>query len=124
PLEGTIAAKGQGHAFVALVREQFASSPVFALGQPAGDTSIPERSSESDLLFFTVNDKNGTEQVMLPVFTRAEIMRDALLHNPDWQGQSILQIDGGALLGNVAPGVIIVINPWSPLEFQLPARGS
>ena len=57
---------------------------------------------------------------MLPVFTQPEIMRAALARNPDWQSLTVLQVQGEALLAHVHPDVIIVINPWSRLEYQLP----
>ena len=57
---------------------------------------------------------------MLPVFTQPEIMREALARNPDWQTLSVLQVQGRALMEHVHPNVIIVINPWSRLEYQLP----
>ena len=79
-----------------------------------------QQGSESDLLHFTIHDAQGAERVMLPVFTQPEIMRAALARNPDWQTLSVLQVQGQALLENVHPDVIVVINPWSRLEFQLP----
>ena len=63
---------------------------------------------------------------MLPVFTRPVVMREALARNPDWESLSVLQVQGGALLERIDAGVIIVTNPWSRLEYQLPpaARGA
>jgi hypothetical protein len=121
PLEVLIALRGdQGD--VEKVKDQFTKTDVYALGEPAGDTSVPGTGTESDLLHFTIDDEDGGEKVMLPVFTRPDVMREALIRNPDWQSLSVLQINGKALLENVDPEVSIVINPWSRLEFQLPSR--
>ena len=122
PLEVVIALRGDKDDAVASVRDQFAKTDIYALGQPAGDTSVPGQGTESDLLHFTIDDAAGVERVMLPVFTRPDIMKEALLRNPEWQTLSVLQIGGSALLENVDDDVTIVINPWSRLEFQIPAR--
>ena len=120
PLEVVIALRGEKDDAVTSVRDQFSKTDIYALGQPAGDTSVPGQGTESDLLHFTIDADDGTEKVMLPVFTRPDIMREALLRNPDWQTLSVLQINGQALLDNVDSDVTIVINPWSKLEFQIP----
>jgi hypothetical protein len=120
PLEVVIALRGDKDDAIPSVRDQFAKTEIYALGQPAGDTSVPGQGTESDLLHFTIDDEDGTEKVLLPVFTRPDIMREALLRNPDWQTLSVLQINGQALLENVDADVTIVINPWSRLEFQIP----
>lgn len=122
PLEVVIALKGDKPEAVTAVKDQFGKTEVYCLGQPAGDLSVPGQGSESDLLHFTVDDAKGVERVMLPVFTRPDIMKEALLRNPDWQTLSVLQVNGRALLDNVDDDVIIVINPWSRLEFQLPPK--
>lgn len=122
PLEVVIALKGDKPEAVTAVKDQFGKTDVYCLGQPAGDLSVPGQGSESDLLHFTVDDAKGVERVMLPVFTRPDIMKEALLRNPDWQTLSVLQVNGRALLDNVDDDVIIVINPWSRLEFQLPPK--
>jgi hypothetical protein len=44
-----------------------------------------------------------------PVFTNPAAIREALIHNPEWQRLSLLQINSGALLDNV--DVTVVINP-------------
>ena len=120
PLEVAIALKGDSPDAVESVRGELAKSEVFCLGQPAGHMATSQQGSESDLLHFTIHDAQGVERVMLPVFTQPEIMRAALARNPDWQTLSVLQVQGQALLDNVHPEVIVVINPWSRLEFQLP----
>jgi len=93
--------------------------PVYVLGQPAGEV-VGRHGSESDLLHFTIDDAQGVDRVMLPAFTNPAIMKAALLRNPEWQTLSVLQIDGRALWENIDKNVILVINPWSRLEFQLP----
>jgi len=104
------------------VREAVRSADIYALGQPAGDTSVPDQGTESNLLFYTIDDDTGAEVVMLPIFTNPAAMREALIRNSEWQTQSILQINGGALLDNAADDVTIVINPWTDLEYQLPPQ--
>ena len=128
PLLGTVAP--QLEAVVALSNEAadapadvlgaLRQSTVLGLGQPAGDTSNPGQGTEADLLHFSIDDSEGVEQVMLPVFTSPAILRPALLRNPEWQALSVLEIDGGDLWTNIDEDVILVINPWSRLEFQLP----
>ena len=103
------------------VREGVGSANVYALGQPAGDTSVPGHGTASDLLHFTIDDA-GAEIVVLPVFTNPTAMREALIRNPEWQTHSVLQINGGALLDNIDDDVTVVINPWTDLEYQLPPR--
>ena len=122
PLEVAIALKSDRPEGVDAIREALGGSDVLCLGQPAGQMATAQQGSESDLLHFTVDDSDGTERVMLPVFTSTEIMREALARNPDWQTLSILQVQGGALLDHVGSDVIVVINPWSRLEYQLPPR--
>lgn len=122
PLEVVIALRGDKPDAVSAVKDQFGKTDVYALGQPAGDTSVPGHGTESDLLHFAIDDPNGVERVMLPVFTRPDIMREALMRNPEWQQLSVLQVNGQALLENVDDEVIVVINPWSRLEFQIPSR--
>lgn len=119
PLEVLIALRGDQPDKATQVRQQFEKTDVYALGYPAGDTSVPGQGTESDLLHFTINDETGTERTMLPVFTRPEVMRDALLRNPEWQTLSVLQVHGKDLLDHVGLDVTVVINPWSSLEFQL-----
>ncbi len=92
---------------------------VLALGHPAGDTSIPGQGTESDLLHFEVEEDHAN-RVLLPIFTSVDALREARLRNRDWQGLSVLEINGGALLDNRDPDVTVVLNPWSSLEFQLP----
>ncbi len=121
PLEVLIALRGDQNDAIATVKDQFNKTDVYALGHPAGDTSVPGHGTESDLLHFAIDDPGG-ERTLLPVFTRPDIMREALLRNPEWQTLSVLQVNGKALLENVDNDVIIVINPWSRLEFQIPAR--
>jgi hypothetical protein len=56
----------------------------------------------------------------VPIFTRPDIMRAALLRNPDWRTVNPIEVSGGDLLDTRDPDVAFVIDPWSPLEFQLP----
>lgn len=120
PLEVAIAVRGDRPDSLAAVRGELIKADVYCLGQPAGHMATAQQGTESDLLHFTLVDAQGVEQVMLPVFTRPEIMREALARNPEWQTLSVLQVQGQALLEHVDSGVIVVINPWSRLEYQLP----
>jgi hypothetical protein len=120
PLEVAIALKGDSPDAFETIRGELSHADVFCLGQPAGQMATAQQGSESDLLHFTIHDAQGSERVMLPVFTQPEIMRAALARNPDWQSLTVLQVQGEALLAHVHPDVIIVINPWSRLEYQLP----
>jgi HEAT repeat protein len=103
------------------VHERLAEAGIYALGHPAGDMSGPGAGTEADLLHFTVDDSDDegktVERILLPVFTRPEIMRDALLRNPEWQVLDVLEINGGELLRNVDDDVSVVVNPWSDLEW-------
>ncbi len=121
-LDVAILSAGTAPQAVATVKEVMGDTYVYALGSPAGDTSIPGQGTDSDLLHFTIDDAQGVERVMLPVFTQPAIMREALLRNPDWQTLSVLEMEGAALLENIDDDVIVVINPWSSLEFQIPSR--
>jgi len=114
-LAGAIRAGADTEGIAALLR----GTDVLALGESAGEMSAQGQSTESDLLHFEV-EHEGTRRVMLPIFTRAEALRDAVLRNPDWQSLSILQVNGGSLLENRDPDVTLVLNPWSSLEFQIP----
>lgn len=109
---------------VAEVRRVLSEVDVFTLGTPAGETQVPGISTESDLLHFTIDDSEGQERVMLPVFTTTQALRSALFRNSDWQSLYILQVSGKGLLENVETDVTIVIDPWSDLEFHvLPEPG-
>ena len=123
PLEVAITLKGDSPDAFETIRSELSRADIFCLGQPAGQMATAQQGSESDLLHFTIHDAQGSEQVMLPVFTQPEIMRAALARNPDWQTLAVLQVQGQALLEHVHTDVIIVINPWSRLEYQLPPTG-
>lgn len=99
-----------------LVRAAIQAAQVYTLGHPVDE---PGEGGQSDLLHFAIDDDDGTELVMLPIFTRSEIMQDALLRNPDWQALSVLEVNGRALLDNIDSDVNVVVNPWSPGEFVL-----
>jgi hypothetical protein len=120
PLEVAIALRGDRPDGAPAIREALARTHVLCLGQPAGPMATAQQGAESDLLHFTVDDADGAERVMLPVFTSTEIMREALTRNPDWQSLSVLEVEGGTLLDHIGAEVIVVINPWSRLEYQLP----
>jgi transcriptional regulator with XRE-family HTH domain len=100
------------------VRDELGNAFVYALGSPAGDTSAPGKGTEADLLHFEADD----DVVYLPIFTRVDLMRTALLNNPDWQTLSILEISGGDLMANVDDDVALAINPWTDIQCVLPSR--
>lgn len=101
------------------VVDAFSRSRVLALGQRAGVLLPDGRGAESDLLHFTIDDTEGKEIVLLPVFTNAGIIVDPLRRNPDWQSFSILEVDGKELLEHIDHDVTVVIDPWSDLEFKI-----
>jgi hypothetical protein len=118
-LEAAIADESLSWRKLPIVIGLVARTNVYALGEPAGDVSVPGQGTESDLLHFTV-DSDGQERVMLPVFTRSDLMSEALARNPNWGSLSVLELDGEDLLRAYDPDVTLVLNPWSSLEFQIP----
>jgi hypothetical protein len=123
PLEVAITLKGDSPDAFETFRSELSRRHLPGRLAEAEDVRAAQQGSESDLLHFTIHDAQGSERVMLPVFTQPEIMRAALARNPDWQTLSVLQVQGQALLDHVHPDVFIVINPWSRLEYQLPPTG-
>lgn len=119
PLELAIALRGDKPDSAAEIRGELSRADVYCLGQPAGQLATAHQGNEADLLHFTLDDGAGVERVMLPVFTRPEVMREALARNPDWQTLAVLQVQGQGLLEHVDRDVTIVIDPWSRLEFHL-----
>lgn len=103
------------------VRRALKQATVSALGYPAGDTSTPGQGSESNLGHETVN-SHGRDYEILPIFTRASHLRTALEIHPDWSTMPVLAIVGDPLLGHVHSDVNLVINPWSPVQYILPAK--
>jgi hypothetical protein len=114
-LAGAVRARADEKGITTLLRDV----DVLALGNPAGDTSIPGQGTESDLLHFEVEEDEAT-RVMLPIFTRADALREALHRNPEWEALSILEINGDSLLDHRDRDVTLVLNPWSSFELQLP----
>ena len=111
------------------VRQAFRSSEVWVLGLPAGEVSNAGHGSESEILHFSVDEAGEEEMQFLLAFTSVDTLRQALLRNPEWAAQmSVLQVDGGALLENIEKDVVIVVNPWTPLEYEVggkePDRGT
>lgn len=94
---------------------------IYALGLPAGDVLGEGQSLESDLLHFTADDQ-GHELVVLPLYTRPEFVRPALLRNPEWRTLFTLQVPGGSLLASLRSDVTIGLNLWTRLEFFLPPQ--
>jgi hypothetical protein len=114
-LDGAVRAGAPVEGVAKLLRE----ADVWGLGDPAGDTSVPGRGTESDVLHFEV-EEDGKTSTMMPLFTQADVLRDALLRNPEWQTVSVLEMNGGDLLDNRDGDVTLVLNPWSPQEYQIP----
>jgi hypothetical protein len=107
---------------IATVRRLIRDAKIFALGEPAGDTSVPGQGTESILLHFTV-EIDGRDEVMLPIFTNRTVLSESLERNQDWLKWNVLWMDGGQLLKARDSDVILVINPWGGAsEFQIPAR--
>ncbi len=105
---------------VSEVREALARGDVFAIGNAAGDLSAPGRGAKSDIVTYADEEQEG---VLMPVFTRVDVMRSALLRNPAWQSLDILLVSGEELVQNVDPDVTIIIDPSSELEFRVPPSG-
>jgi hypothetical protein len=103
----------------AAVRELLSQSEVLALGEPAGDTSVPGQGSESNILHFSI-DEAGNDRWFMPVFTRAEFIESAVQRTPEWESYGVIELNGQELLAARDKDVTLVINPWSSLEFQLP----
>ncbi len=106
----------------AAIRDLLEPAMVYVLGEPAGDISVPGQGTESNILHFTIDDEDedeSKEQLLVPIFTRADVLEDALIRTPDWQIYSVLEVNGGILLTNLERGVIPVVDPWSRFEFQL-----
>ncbi|HEY5816046.1 MAG TPA: SseB family protein [Solirubrobacterales bacterium] len=99
------------------VREALARGDVFAIGNAAGDLSAPGRGAESDIVTYADGEKGD---VLMPVFTKVDVMRSALLRNPAWQSLDVLLVNGKELVQNVDPDVTIIIDPLSELEFRVP----
>jgi cellulose synthase operon protein C len=97
-------------------------SQILTVGYPAGETSMPGHGTEANLLHFTIDDKDGNELVMIPIFTNVEFMRDALYRNLEWRVMAALSIEWRPFWENIDDGVIVVVNPWSPLEYQFRPR--
>jgi hypothetical protein len=103
------------------VIERLRASWIYVLGEPAGDLLVPGLATESNMLHFQVA-INGRAVWFLPGFTQPAIMLNALQRNPEWRTLSVLEVSGDALLKNRAEEVVLVVNPWSPMEIQIPSR--
>jgi hypothetical protein len=104
------------------VRKALRRARIYAVGMPSGKVENDAK-QQSDLVYFALDDpKTGKNGVWLPVFTASGPMREALRLNPDWQGYSVLELEGAALMAAVADDALIVIDPWSSREHQLPSR--
>jgi hypothetical protein len=106
---------------VQAVVNEMAMAEVFGLGVPAGIVG-PHTGTESELLHFTIDDANGNELMVLPVFISIDALQTAVQNNPQWQQLLALAIGGGALLDSVRDDVTIVIDPWFDDEYQIPAK--
>lgn len=97
-------------------------SPILTLGYPAGETSALGHGTENDLLHFSIDDENGNELIMLPIFTNFEFMRDSIYRVPEWRVLAILACEWRQLWEHIDDDVTVVVNPWSPLEYQFRPR--
>ena len=123
-LEGIIATSLDSEGAMPRVVAQLQDTNLLALGKPAGQVSTElgtVQGTESDLIHFTIGDE-GAEVVFLPLFTNVDVLREALIRNPEWQELSVLEVNGGDLIKSVDEDVNLVINPWSRLEFQVPVE--
>lgn len=106
---------------VAAVRNALTDAIVFAVGMPASDAAASAAGGASAVV--TYPSEEDEKVVMLPVFTRVDVLQEALSREPEWQTLEVLQLSGRQLVQNVDPYVTIVIDPWSDLEFHLPPTG-
>jgi tetratricopeptide (TPR) repeat protein len=95
------------------LRSVLNGTQLLALGQD------PPDEEGSDLLHFTVDGADGQERAYLPLFTRLDVMHDALVRNPTWFGLSVLEVEAEVLMSNIDEDVTAVLNPWSVLEVAL-----
>ncbi len=95
------------------VREAFKESNVWILG-PKDDS----KQSDVDILHYTIDDESGKESVMLPAFTSADALRQALIVNDEWRAQNVLHVQGGELLPLLQADVTVIVDPWTHLEFR------
>jgi hypothetical protein len=105
------------------VVKSLSDADVFVLGQAAAHITKGTPSPRSELLHFEV-ESTKRSLMFLPVFTRPDALRNALREHPDWQRQSILELKGDELLTGRSEEVWLVIDPWSPREFELPPKTS
>jgi antitoxin (DNA-binding transcriptional repressor) of toxin-antitoxin stability system len=122
-LEDAIRSSSKTTDGVAEVREALMDSDIFALGSAAGDASGPGSSTESNIVTYPNDREPDNAGVLMPVFTRVDVLREALIRNPSWQSLAVLRLSGKELVLNVDPDVTIVIDPWSDREFRVPHTG-
>jgi hypothetical protein len=123
PLDAAIAGRARGSGKLADVLRSLTTSDIYALGRVESDASATGADAKSDLLQFAV-EADGKPRFIMPVFTQPEILRQALLRNPDWQTQSVLEMSGSDLLPAIGDDVTVIINPWSDLEYEIPPKGT
>jgi hypothetical protein len=112
----------EANAGEAAVEGLFRRSEVYGLGRASRDTSVPghvAEGAEGDILHFSLEDDDGHEVVFMPIFTRTDVLSDSLERNPEWASLEVLLLNGGDLLDHRDADVTLVIDPWSPFEFQL-----
>lgn len=106
------------------VLEAMRHSEVYVLGLRPADAQSDPMGGGNDLLHFTIKDKANVQRVMLPIFTNGQAIREALRRNPEWNTFTLLKVNGEELWEQVDSDVILVINPWVNMEFQLPKSPS
>jgi|ERR1700730_3284249 len=74
----------------------------------------------SDVLHLTMRGESGTETVMLPAFSHTAAIAEAISRNPEWANLAVLEVQGGNLLDNIGEDVIVVIDPWTSGQVQIP----
>lgn len=99
----------------AQVRAALRSTGVIGFGHVASSADA-NASNPFQLLTFTIP---GGDHSYVPVFTEPSFVGKALEVHPEWGQWPLLEVAGSALLDHSQPKSVIVLNPWSELEFHL-----
>jgi hypothetical protein len=94
----------------AVVLRTLRGTDVFLLGNPGHNPP-----DEVDILMFTTDD----DQAMVPVFTSPDYMSAAVKRNPDWANMEVYKLPASKVLDSLDPGQMLLINPWTPLQYAV-----
>lgn len=108
------AARADRRAVSGLCRELVAST-IIVLGSVQDDGTTTGE-AQLDVLHYL----SDGEQVM-PVFTESRFVDIAVREDPTCGGLTAITVQGTYLLEKVSDAVLILVNPWSDLEVELPS---